>query len=87
MAARPGRYRELTSCSDTTDFQARRLEIRVRPQDGGRPVTAHTLNGTAVAVGRTIIALLENGQREDGSVGLPAALVPYGAPAELPPAA
>ena len=82
-----GAYRELTSCSDTTDFQARRLEVRVRPQDGGRPVTAHTLNGTAVAVGRTIIALLENGQREDGSVGLPAALVPYGAPAELPPAA
>lgn len=78
-----GTYRELTSCSNTTDFQARRLEIRVRPQRGGRPVTAHTLNGTAVAVGRTIIALLENGQREDGSVQLPAALVPYGAPAEL----
>ncbi len=81
-----GAYRELTSCSDTTDFQARRLEIRVR-RDGGRPVTVHTLNGTAVAVGRTIIALLENGQREDGSVALPAALVPFGAPAELPPAA
>lgn len=78
-----GTYRELTSCSNTTDFQARRLEIRVRPEGGGRPVTAHTLNGTAVAVGRTIIALLENGQREDGSVQLPAALVPYGAPAEL----
>ena len=81
-----GTYRELTSCSNTTDFQARRLEIRVRPEGGGRPVTAHTLNGTAVAVGRTIIALLENGQREDGSVQLPAALVPYGAPAELPSA-
>ncbi|MFN8205222.1 MAG: serine--tRNA ligase [Solirubrobacteraceae bacterium] len=81
-----GTYRELTSCSNTTDFQARRLEIRVRPEGGGRPVTAHTLNGTAVAVGRTIIALLENGQREDGSVQLPAALVPYGAPASLPPA-
>jgi seryl-tRNA synthetase len=81
-----GAYRELTSCSNTTDFQARRLEIRVRPQSGGRPVTAHTLNGTAVAVGRTIIALLENGQREDGSVELPAALVAYGAPASLPPA-
>ena len=49
-------------------------------------MTAHTLNGTAVAVGRTIIALLENGQREDGSVALPDALVPYGAPAGLPPA-
>jgi len=78
-----GAYRELTSCSNTTDFQARRLEIRVRPEGGGRPVVAHTLNGTAVAVGRTIIALLENGQREDGSVELPSVLVPYGAPPEL----
>ncbi len=75
-----GRYREVTSCSNTTDFQARRLEIRMRPQENGRPVVLHTLNGTAVAVGRTIIALLENGQREDGTVVLPEALVPYGAP-------
>jgi len=77
-----GRYRELTSTSNTTDFQARRLEIRVR---GGKPKpeTLHTLNGTAVAIGRTIIALLENGQRDDGSVALPAALQPYGAPASL----
>ncbi|HKP89481.1 MAG TPA: serine--tRNA ligase [Thermoleophilaceae bacterium] len=75
-----GQYRELTSCSNTTDFQARRLEIRVRPEGGGRPVVAHTLNGTAVAVGRTIIALLENGQREDGSVELPEALIEFGAP-------
>ena len=81
-----GRYRELTSTSNTTDFQARRLEIRLR-RDGGRPEVVHTLNGTAVAVGRTIIALLENGQRDDGSVALPAALEPYGAPAELPPPA
>jgi seryl-tRNA synthetase len=79
-----GRYRELTSTSNTTDYQARRLEIRHRPEGGGRPEVAHTLNGTAVAVGRTIIALLENGQREDGSVELPPVLVPYGAPAELP---
>ena len=79
------RYRELTSCSNTTDFQARRLEIRYRPEAGRRPETLHTLNGTAVAVGRTIIALLENGQREDGSVGLPEVLVPYGASAVLPP--
>jgi seryl-tRNA synthetase len=79
------RFRELTSTSNTTDFQARRLDIRHRP-DGGRPQTLHTLNGTAIAVGRTIIALLENGQREDGSVGMPAALVDYGAPAELPAA-
>jgi seryl-tRNA synthetase len=80
------RFRELTSCSNTTDYQARRLDIRYRPAGGGRPQTAHTLNGTAVAVGRTLIALLENGQREDGSVAIPAALVPYGAPAELPSA-
>ena len=55
-------------------------------RESGRPEILHTLNGTAVAVGRTIIALLENGQRDDGSVVLPAALAPYGAPAELPPA-
>ncbi|MFZ1155803.1 MAG: serine--tRNA ligase [Solirubrobacteraceae bacterium] len=76
-----GRYRELTSCSNTTDYQARRLNIRVRRDK--RVQTLHTLNGTAVAVGRTIIALLENGQREDGSVALPAALCAYGAPAVL----
>ncbi|MEA2155010.1 MAG: seryl-tRNA synthetase [Solirubrobacteraceae bacterium] len=78
-----GRYRELTSTSNTTDFQARRLEIRMR-RDGSRPEILHTLNGTAVAVGRTLIALLENGQRDDGSVALPAVLAPYGAPPELP---
>jgi seryl-tRNA synthetase len=78
-----GRYRELTSCSNTTDYQARRLDIRYRPASEGRPVHVHTLNGTAVAVGRTIIALLENGQQDDGSIVLPAPLVPYGAPALL----
>ncbi len=76
-----GRYRELTSCSNTTDYQARRLNIRVRREK--RTEILHTLNGTAVAVGRTIIALLENGQREDGSVALPECLGPYGAPATL----
>ena len=81
-----GRYRELTSCSNTTDYQARRLEIRYRPSDGERPVHIHTLNGTAVAVGRTIIALLENGQRDDGSVVFPDVLVPFGSPAVLAPA-
>ena len=81
------RYRELTSCSNTTDFQARRLEIRYRPGGGGRPAAVHTLNGTAVAVGRTIIALLENGQRDDGTVELPAVLGDYGAPASVGPAA
>ena len=80
------RYRELTSTSNTTDYQARRLEIRYRPEEGRRPEVAHTLNGTAVAVGRTIIALLENGQLEDGSVKLPDVLVPYGAPSVLPSA-
>ncbi len=84
-----GRYRELTSTSNTTDFQARRLEIRLRNAagSGGKPEIVHTLNGTAVAVGRTLIALLENGQREDGSVQLPTVLAAFGAPAELPPAA
>jgi seryl-tRNA synthetase len=80
-----GRYRELTSCSNTTDYQARRLDIRVRRER--RTITPHTLNGTAVAVGRTIIALLENGQRADGSVELPTCLLPYGAPPHLEPAA
>ena len=79
------RYRELTSCSNTTDYQARRLDIRYRPE-GGRPETINTLNGTAVAVGRTIIALLENGQQPDGSVTLPKALADLGAPAVLAPA-
>jgi len=77
-----GQYRELTSCSNTTDFQARRLDIRYRAADG-RPATLHTLNGTAVAVGRTLIALLENGQRDDGTVVLPEVLVNAGAPATL----
>jgi seryl-tRNA synthetase len=69
------RYRELTSCSNTTDYQARRLGIRVRYPDGNR--AAHTLNGTACAVGRTLIALLENRQQEDGTVPLPEVLHPY----------
>ena len=80
-----GRYRELTSCSYTTDFQARRLNIRYR-QAEGRPELVHTLNGTAVAVGRTLIALLENGQQPDGSVRLPNVLVRLGAPELLAPA-
>ena len=80
------RYRELTSTSNTTDYQARRLQIRHRPE-GAKPEVLHTLNGTAVAVGRTIIALLENGQQDDRSVVLPEALVAAGAPAVLPPPA
>ena len=80
-----GRYREVTSCSNTTDFQARRLACRFRPDAEAKPELVHTLNGTAVAVGRTIIALLENGQRADGSIELPPVLVEFGAPAELAP--
>ena len=70
-----GRYREITSCSNTTDFQSRRLRIRFRSEAGNRLV--HTLNGTAVAVGRLLIALLENHQQADGSVVVPGALRPY----------
>jgi seryl-tRNA synthetase len=79
-----GRYREVTSCSNTTDYQARRLSARYRPARGEGPEPVHTINGTAVAVGRTLIALLENGQRGDGSVGLPASLQELGAPERIP---
>jgi seryl-tRNA synthetase len=75
------RYRELTSCSNTTDYQARRLGARFRPEPEATLEPVHTLNGTAVAIARTLIALLENGQLEDGSVRLPPALVDAGAPA------
>jgi len=71
-----GAFREVTSCSNTTDYQARRLRIRMRV-DGGDNMLVHTLNGTALAVQRTIIALVEQHQRADGSVAVPAALVPY----------
>jgi seryl-tRNA synthetase len=81
-----GRYREVTSTSNTTDYQARRLKIRYRPTEGASAEVLHTLNGTAVTW-RHMIALLENGQREDGSVVFPEALVPYGAPVSLPPSA
>jgi seryl-tRNA synthetase len=74
----PGRddYGEVTSTSNTTDYQARRLRIRHR-KDGGRPQLLHTLNGTALAISRALIALLEVYQQEDGSVALPKALIPY----------
>ncbi len=68
-------YREITSCSNTTDYQARRLKIRVRREDGNHVL--HTLNGTACAVGRTILAILENHQQPDGSVKVPEALRRY----------
>jgi seryl-tRNA synthetase len=76
-----GTWRELTSTSNCTDYQARRIGCRVREPGGNRPV--HTLNGTAVAVGRTIVALLENHQQGDGSVRIPEALRPYMAQAEV----
>jgi seryl-tRNA synthetase len=78
-----GRYRELTSCSNTTDYQARRLNCRYRPGEGETPEAVHTLNGTAVAVGRTIIALMENRQERDGGFTLPNTLHRYGSPERI----
>ncbi|MGI8461267.1 MAG: serine--tRNA ligase [Solirubrobacterales bacterium] len=79
------RYRELTSTSNTTDYQARRSDIRYRPDPEGSPLHVHTANGTAVAIGRTLIALIENRQQADGAVTMPPALVAAGAPAALRP--
>lgn len=70
-------YREISSCSNCTDFQARRAMVRYRPADGGKPKLAHTLNGSGLAVGRTLIAVLENYQQADGSVVVPEPLRPY----------
>ena len=70
------RYREVTSCSNCTDYQARRLKVRVKGARGG-PYLVHTLNGTVVAIGRAIIAIMENYQNEDGTVAVPAALRPF----------
>ena len=67
-------YREISSCSDCGDFQARRMNARFRRGEGARPEFVHTLNGSGLAVGRTLIAVLENGQEPDGSVTLPPAL-------------
>jgi len=78
------RYRELTSCSNTTDYQARRLGCRYRPADGAQPVHLHTLNATAVAVGRTLIAIMENRQDAEGRISIPAVLAEHGAPAAIP---
>ena len=71
------RYVEISSCSNFRDFQARRANIRFRRAPGQPLEYVHTLNGSALAVGRTLAALLENGQRADGSVRFPPALVPY----------
>lgn len=72
-----GKYREISSVSYCGDFQARRMNARYRPAGGGKPEFVHTLNGSGLAVGRTLIAVLENGQQADGSVELPAVLHPY----------
>jgi seryl-tRNA synthetase len=70
-------YREISSCSNTEGFQARRANIKFRPESTGKPQHVHTLNGSGLAVGRTLIAILENYQNEDGSVTIPEALRPY----------
>jgi seryl-tRNA synthetase len=70
-------YREISSCSVCGDFQARRMEARFRPKGGGKPEYVHTLNGSGLAVGRTLVAILENYQQPDGSVAIPDKLVPY----------
>jgi seryl-tRNA synthetase len=72
-----GVYREISSCSNFEDFQARRANIRYRPSDRKGTRLVHTLNGSGLAVGRTVAAILENYQLPDGSVGIPQALQPY----------
>jgi seryl-tRNA synthetase len=72
-----GAYREISSCSNCTDFQARRASLRYRPEPGAKPRFVHTLNGSGLAVGRTLIAVLENYQQADGSIRIPDALRPY----------
>jgi seryl-tRNA synthetase len=72
-----GRYREISSCSNFEAFQARRMQARWRNPDGGKPEAVHTLNGSGLAVGRTLVAILENYQNEDGSVDVPQVLHAY----------
>jgi seryl-tRNA synthetase len=71
------KYREISSCSNYNDFQARRMKARRRNPDTGKPELIHTLNGSGVAAGRALIAVMENYQNEDGSIRVPAALQPY----------
>lgn len=80
-----GGYREISSCSNCTDFQARRSNIRFRPEPAAKPEFAHTLNGSGLAVGRTLVAVLENYQRADGGIDVPAALVPFAGFAQIAP--
>jgi seryl-tRNA synthetase len=72
-----GKYREISSCSNYADFGGRRADVRYKPEGGGKPEFCHTLNGSGLAVGRTVIAVLENYQEADGTVTIPAALRPY----------
>ncbi len=72
-----GKYREISSCSNCEAYQARRLDLRYRPAGGGRVELCHTLNGSGLAVGRTLVAVLENYQEADGSVTVPSVLRPY----------
>jgi seryl-tRNA synthetase len=72
-----GKYREISSCSNCLDYQARRANIKFRRDSKSKPEFVHTLNGSGLAVGRTVAAILENYQQEDGSVVVPKALVPY----------
>ena len=72
-----GKYREISSCSNYADFGGRRVDIRYKPESGGRAEFCHTLNGSGLAVGRTLIAVLENYQNADGTITIPAALRPY----------
>jgi seryl-tRNA synthetase len=71
------KWLEVSSCSTYLDFQARRMDLRFRPVRGAKPEYVHTLNGSALALPRTVIALLETGQERDGSVRVPPALAPY----------
>jgi len=71
------KYREISSCSNFTDFQARRLKARWRDPESGKPELVHTLNGSGLAVGRTLVAIMENYQQEDGSIGIPGVLRQY----------
>ena len=72
-----GKYREISSCSNCLDYQARRANIKFRRDTKSKPEFVHTLNGSGIAVGRTVAAILENCQQEDGSVKIPNVLVPY----------
>ena len=78
-----GAYREISSCSVCTDFQARRMKARWRNPETGKPELVHTLNGSGLAVGRTLIAVMENYQQQDGTIRIPEALRPYMGAAEI----